>query len=359
MPVPTPDRRIRTVTGLFDFSSGHGLEVGPLHRPLVSRQTADVSYVDVYPRERLAQEHACSPHIVIEDIPEIDFPLWDGERVRTIEEAAKDGAPFDWIYASHVIEHVPDVIGWLQQLEAISSDHGALILVVPDRRYTFDVHRPPTTVGEMLLAHDRGDTIPSVRAVYDHHRSAVSAAAPKLWQREMPGYDARIHHLAYVQRQLERTRAGEYVDCHVWTFTDSSFTEQVGELGDLGLTTWWVEALRPVPRNGIEFVVVLRRGERPADHHVDLPSRPDWLSHVKPAAAKPPVAKKAAAKKRAAQPQPPDGGLTRLRRRIRRKIRRWRRQRAKKLAQQQRRRQPWVSRPGPSARHPADTRRRG
>lgn len=309
-----PPRRTAIVTGLFDFSTGHGLEVGPLHRPLLTRDVADVSYVDVYPRAKLIEVHAHSPRVRGEDIPEIDFPLWDGERVRTIDEATKAGAPFDWIYASHVVEHVPDLIGWLQQLESISTPDGALVLVVPDRRYCFDAHRPPTTVGEMVLAHDNGDTIPSVRAVYDHHRSAIRSTAPQLWKGKRPGYAARIHPLTYVMRQVERARAGHYVDCHVWTFTDTSFVQQVEELGEMGLTSWWVESVKPAPQNTLEFFAVLRRGPRPPEHRIRRPNRPDWINA--------PTRRKRPARRK--KPAPPPTTMQRVRRRLRRTLRHWR-----------------------------------
>lgn len=279
MPIPTPTPRAERVTGLFDFTQGHGLEIGPLFQPLIPRDAADVSYADVFDREALVAHYDTNPNVTLETVPELDYVLWDGERVRTIDEAAKPGAPFDWVYASHVVEHVPDVIGWLRQIEAITADDGHLILVVPDRRYSFDAHRPPTTVGQMLQAYESGDVVPSVRAVYDHHRSAVNATARELWRGAEPGYDARIHDLGYVNRQLEKARDGEYVDCHVWTFTDKDFVEVIDELREMNLTSWWVKDILPTPEKQLEFYVVLARGPRPEGvEPVAAPTAPDWFA---------------------------------------------------------------------------------
>lgn len=267
--------RAHQVRRLHDFSAGHGLEIGPLHQPLLSRDETAVQYTDLYDRDGLLKAYEGHQQVPPEAIPEIDFPLWDGSRVRTLEEATKEGAPFDWVVASHVVEHVPDLVGWLQQVEAVTTPTGALVLVVPDRRYTFDAHRPPTTMGQILQAYDAGDNVPSVRAVYDHHRAAVVANAKKLHHSGPSEAETCVHDLGYVRTQMEKARRGEYVDCHVWTYTDSSFPEIIAELRRLGLTDWSVESLTPTPENDIEFYVVLRRGLSP-----DLPEQPglpDWV----------------------------------------------------------------------------------
>ena len=181
-----------------------GLEIGPLHDPVVTKDVADVRYVDVFSREKLVVTYRQDPLVDTDLIPPI--------------------------------EHVPDLIGWLQELARVVDQDGALVLAVPDRRYSFDVHRPQTTVGEMLHAHDRGDVVPSVRAVYDSNREKVEVDTAALWRGEPPPpREARVNTLDRVLAMVEQARAGEYVDAHVWTFTPESFREQLAELARLGL----------------------------------------------------------------------------------------------------------------------------
>jgi len=269
---------------LYNFSEGHGLEIGPLDSAISDASLERVAYVDVFDTDGIRSHYANDENVLIDLIPEIDYPLYVDGGMRTLAEAAAPGAPFDWVIASHVIEHVPDVIGWLRQVAELAADDGALILAVPDRRYCFDRHRPPTTTGQAIQAYESADSRPSIRAVYDFFTTAVAVDTGALWAgRRPPGFSARMHDRATVTAMMERCRAGEYVDCHVWTFTPESFVEQVRELRHLGLCDWYVEKLVPVV-GGLEFHAVLRRLRRDgssADVDLEEPEAgsdmPDWL----------------------------------------------------------------------------------
>lgn len=290
MPDTRPDgplnRRQHRLWALHDFSVGRGLEIGPLHNTSIKREHGDVKYVDVFDRDQLLRNYEGHPQVLPELVPDVDFPLFDGERVRSIPEAVAGEPPFDWVMASHVIEHVPDVIGWLQQIAEVTVDGGRLVLVVPDRRYCFDVHRPGTTVGQMLQAHELGETVPSVRAVYDYKRGHAYTKAPHIWGGRPPGYDMRIHDLATVLAEVDKARAGEYVDAHVWTFTPGTLLEQLIELREIGVSEWMVESHTATPRNELEFFMVLRRLPRGGDWPAELLAAeprpehpmPDWLA---------------------------------------------------------------------------------
>ena len=278
------DPRRQRLWDLQDFSRGRGLEIGPLHDAIVRKDEADVSYIDIQDQAGLRDYYQDHPGIPVENIPEIDFPLTrpDG-RIVSLVEACSSGAPFDWVVASHVVEHVPDLIGWLSELAEVVVDGGSLVLVVPDRRYCFDVHRPPTSVGAMLEAHLLGAVRPGVRAVYDHYSRVVQYNAPDLWNGVIPGYDARYHGLPETQALVEKS-LDSYVDCHVWLFTPDGFVEQMHELRQIGRSEWYVDEVSPTPTDQIEFMVRLRRlprghaqGESVVDELVPDRTMPDWL----------------------------------------------------------------------------------
>jgi len=278
------EHRRRMFWEFHDFGSGRGLEIGPLHRPIVLRDRAQVGYVDVWDQAGVRAHYADKPTVIADDIPEIDYFLTqpDGSMV-SLPEAAGAGAPFDWVIASHVIEHVPDVITWLEHIAELVADDGTLVLAVPDKRFCFDAHRPVTTVGQLLEARERGDTVPSPRAVHDYFSSFVEVDSEPLWRGESPPRRTDLAALDLAVEMAEQARGGEYVDCHAWLFTPDTFLAQLRDLRRLGFSSWYVEQQRSTLRNDLEFLVRLRRIPRGADATVDPPAelapaiRPDWV----------------------------------------------------------------------------------
>jgi SAM-dependent methyltransferase len=260
------DDRVARARRLIDVTRGRGLEVGPLYAPMVTRDEADVRYVDIHFAPELRADYASHPGIPVDEIVEVDFALIHEGEERSLAEAVAAAAPFDWIIASHVIEHVPDVVGWLADLAEILADGGRVVLAVPDRRFSFDALRPPTTVGEMLRAHLARDTRPSARAVFDHFSSAVDVSAEDLWRGDVPTRACVIHGNAYAWERVQAavaTRA--YVDCHVWLFTPGTFVDQLRTLGEIGLLDLTLADLTPAAVGELEFFVSLQRVPRGLD----------------------------------------------------------------------------------------------
>src|SRR4051794_6325866 len=108
------DERQAIVAHLGRLGTGRGLEIGPLDKPLATKSDVDVRYVDVFSADVLRERFRDDPGVVVDRIPEIDYPLHDSDGVmRSLREAARPDAPYRWVLASHVIEHVPDLIAWL------------------------------------------------------------------------------------------------------------------------------------------------------------------------------------------------------------------------------------------------------
>lgn len=269
------DKRQERIVGLTDLDRGPGLEIAPLNRPLMLKSEWDVSYVDIVSTDQLIEHYDQDPAVPNEDIAEVDFPLTGPDGViRRLSEVAKDSSPFAWVVASHVIEHVPDLITWLDDIATLLRDGGALVLAIPDTRYSFDAYRPQTTVGQMLQARDQQDLVPSVRAVYDYLRSASTITAVDAWAGRRPGLDdSRIHDLEVVMNQVAHVRDGLYVDSHVWTFRPLTFIQQINELGQLGLCEFVVETVQNTRPNELEFYAVLRRLPRDRSPEVDAELR--------------------------------------------------------------------------------------
>ena len=212
MPDAEVQRPVRTQLywDLHDFSHGRGFELGPLFNPIVSRSEADVRYVDVFDTEQLRTSYTHDPNVDISKIVDVDVRLGrDDGSVATLSEALGPEAPFDWAMASHVVEHVPDLIGWLADVAAVVADGGVLVLAVPDKRYTFDIHRPLTTTGQLLEAHEAHVDRPGTRAVYDHRaRLRARNGRLRVRVRQLKQRRARLRRkLRRRTRDLEAMRA--------------------------------------------------------------------------------------------------------------------------------------------------------
>jgi hypothetical protein len=257
--------RVARARAHLDLQSGRGLEIGPLASPIVRKSEAAVSYVDVLDADTLRAHYAEDPGVIEGNVVDLDFVLFQDGATRSLAEIVGPAGPFQWAVASHVVEHVPDLIAFLADVAAVLDDHGRLALVVPDRRYCFDALRPPTTVGEMLLAHDNGDRRPSVRAVFDHFASAVGFDPVQLW-RGVPADPAnRMYPLEQAWDLVQRRRTTEdYLDSHTWLFTPGAFVEQLGTLARLGLNDFVVVGVSPTAVNDYEFFVTLERIPRDA-----------------------------------------------------------------------------------------------
>jgi SAM-dependent methyltransferase len=257
--------RVARARAYLDLATGRGLEIGPLASPIVRKDEANVAYVDVLDADTLRTHYAQDPGVIEGNVVDLDFVLHQAGVTRSLADVVGPAGAFQWVIASHVVEHVPDLIAFLADVAAILDDYGRLALVVPDRRYCFDALRPPTTVGEMLLAHDNRDSRPSVRAVFDHFASAVGFDPVQLW-RGVPADPAnRMYPLEQAWELVERRRnTGDYLDSHTWLFTPESFVEQVGVLARLGLNDFTVAGMSPTAVNDYEFFVTLERIPRGA-----------------------------------------------------------------------------------------------
>jgi SAM-dependent methyltransferase len=143
--VEISDRSAALLEGV-DLDGEVGLEIGPLDKPVVRRKEGrPIYYADYTSREALCAKSADDPNVDVTLIPEIDY-LIAGLPQRL-------DRTFDYILASHVIEHVPDLVGWLEALFGWLSPGGRVILAVPDKRYCFDLLRALSTTGQVIEAH--------------------------------------------------------------------------------------------------------------------------------------------------------------------------------------------------------------
>jgi hypothetical protein len=243
-----------------------GLEIGPFFNPIVPRregwQTTIIDYTDKAGLlRRVADLNQPDVTALSSQIDDVDI-VWRGEPLDELCLKRKpDG--YDFLVASHVIEHIPDLIRFLQSLALILKAPGVLSLAVPDLRYCFDFYKPWTNTAKVLAAYRARRKIHSAETVFETDSCDALVNTRGAWLREpfiIPEisrdvFAAYDNYLAYVQS--EEAGAQPYRDVHCWQFTPSTFELVMLELNCLRLIAFdvdWIEE-----NAGSEFVVQLKK----------------------------------------------------------------------------------------------------
>lgn len=131
----------------FRYLKGEGIEIGALHMPLLVPPVAKVKYVDRMSVAELRRQY--------EELNDLDLVnpdiIADGELLETVHDSTQD-----FVIANHFIEHCQNPFLALKNMFRVLRDGGVLYLAVPDKRYTFDVDRPVTTIEHLLEDYAKG-----------------------------------------------------------------------------------------------------------------------------------------------------------------------------------------------------------
>lgn len=240
----------------YSLKNKTGVEIGPLCYPLVEKSEHSVYYVDHCTSDELKVKYRGHPNIIPERIVDIDFVWGDF----TLGSSLDSKPPMDYVVASHVVEHVPDLIGWLSEMRSVISDGSCLCLVVPDKRFTFDVYRRCSAFEEILLAHEESRRKPGIRCVMDHFSNVVTADAWKMWEdysivEKFPFNNPP----SLLDVALDDIRSGKYVDVHCWVFTPWYFLEVMGKIAAMFDFGFDLDHFETTPSHDLEFYVRLKK----------------------------------------------------------------------------------------------------
>lgn len=248
--------RVRRLLATLDLD-GRGLEYGPLDKVIVSRSMCPgIRYIDFADRAHLLEKCASNPRVNLDAIPEIDI-VTDGQ---PITQFVEDGTQ-DFIIASHVLEHVPDLVGWLDQNLGLLKPGGHIAIAFPDRRFCMDIARSGTAISELVAAHLERRTRPSFSQICDFVFNARRVDAASAWSGALTAQNADFVHSRKRAFAIlnERLTSEAYFDAHCWTFADHEFFDMLEEVKTLFRLPFEIVSFIPTKRNGLEFLVTLEK----------------------------------------------------------------------------------------------------
>jgi len=250
------DIRKNRILHSINLDEGVGLEIGPLSTPIVSKEEANIFYLDHVDTQGLKDKYKDEP-VVLEDIAQIDYVLKDSSLTKTFPKRR-----FDYVLASHVIEHIPDTISWLKQLNGILRPGGVVSLIIPDKRFTFDINRRVSLPAEVIGAYYDRLTGFTSAMMYDFAyecKTEVDTAAA--WaDPEGCRASSRRWSQAVVEGKLkDNLNPDKYVDCHCFVYTPASFVEILLAAIEHELLDFEVDYFLETQQNEIEFYVTLRK----------------------------------------------------------------------------------------------------
>jgi hypothetical protein len=248
------EQRIQHVLASVD-TTGLGLEIGPSYNPLLPKSSgARIEILDHATREELITKYRALeiPADQIDQIEEVDYVSNGGSFVETI---GRTGV-YDYIIGSNVVEHMTDLIGFLQDCDALLKPQGRVSLTVPDLRFCFDMLRPVTGIGDVVDAHHYPRRTHTPGTLLEYTTYSCKRGGEIAWN---PADDRPVTFRweqwdgkDLIQQGLDQS---EYHDAHRWTFTPASFSLLIQDLRELGYHS--LVEMEGAPPLGFEFFVTL------------------------------------------------------------------------------------------------------
>lgn len=190
--------RFALLRRLVDVERAQGLELGAFDFPTVPADFGCCEIADV--RDPGAQAHDFQ--VPVETIAPVTYVL---ERGRPLD--AQIAKRFDYVILCHVLEHVPDPVGFLNEIGALLRPGGVMLLAVPDKRRTLDWSRPSTTIDDVLTRHYERAQRPPLAQIMQFART---------WNEDLRRVAEETPHQFYewAVKHYESGRAD--VHCNVW-----------------------------------------------------------------------------------------------------------------------------------------------
>lgn len=261
-------REVRFLDGITKEQKG--LEIGPSHSPVVpKREGYHVETLDWLDQAGLRERYK-NDHVDLDAIEPVDYVWKSGSYSRLIQKSDY----YDYIIASHMIEHTTDFAGFLQDCSNLLHEEGILRLAVPDKRYCFDHYRYTTSLAEVLNNAYMPNDLQSVGNVAEYYMNVVSRKGQISWKKPvLPGWDFLmkrrgkdyrfLHDKQTAMDGMRRVCEKQYIDIHHYVFTPASFALLIYDLRVLEVIDMKITHMWNTRRN--EFIVTLQKTKERAE----------------------------------------------------------------------------------------------
>lgn len=235
--------------------NGTGLEIAPYFDPILKKADHSIEYTDYVDMEEMRRKAALNPGCEIDKIVEIDF-VWKPDR--PLKACVAPGKMYDYAIASHVMEHVPNPVGWINDIFSVMRPGGRLALFLPDRRHSFDYFRRSTKFEDLVSLFIEQPHIPTSLKLLDFMVNSF-ADGPHIIRGED---NSPLNHVrAYSdQEALDMTtfahREKLYLDAHCTVWEAESFASVMEKIFDCGLLNGRMVA---VESEGPEFLAIIEK----------------------------------------------------------------------------------------------------
>ncbi len=231
LPDRTEPNRREIILSLFD-GTGLGLEIGPSFNPLVPKADGyRVEILDHLSAANLREKYKSTPNVDLSKIEEVDYVSDGGSILKLV------GKPqhYDYIIASHVIEHTTDLLGFISDCEQLLKDTGVLVLAVPDKRFAFDCLRSYSTTGQILQAHLERRQRHTPGQVFDEVAYNCLRDGAIAWKNGDSGPLSFFRPLSDAKAAFEKLQQQDiFYDIHAWQFTPAGFRLIMNDLFEIG-----------------------------------------------------------------------------------------------------------------------------
>ena len=236
------------------------LEFGPLNRPIAFKdQYKNVYYADIRSTDDIKKLYTSNDYlsatgitIDVNDIVGIDYVITD-----SYENTFQKEKKFDAIILSHVVEHIPDIINFFDDISKIIKDDGKLVIIYPDARYCFDHFRNGISFIDAYDVYHNKKM--NCNSVFDFTFNVVHENNSGFFWNEtsilekLPRNKFTIADDAYVKAFNNDPPD----DVHYWPFSDYQFIKFLYDLERAGLLKFDISYFHETEYNNQEFMIIL------------------------------------------------------------------------------------------------------